>query len=138
VLRTVADTNVYISALNFGGAADEVLALGRRNAVAIYISPPILKEIEGVLVRKFNWSAASAREACTAIRAFTRLVRPQEKLDVIKEDEPDNRILECAVEANARVMVTGDRHLRKLKQCRGIVVLGPADFLESKPWVERT
>ena len=107
MLRTVADTNVYISALNFGGAADEVLALGRRNAVAIYISPPILKEIEGVLVRKFNWSAASAREACTAIRAFTRLVRPQEKLDVIKEDEPDNRILECAVEANARVIVSG-------------------------------
>jgi putative PIN family toxin of toxin-antitoxin system len=137
VFRVVADTNVYISALNFGGAADEVLALGRRNELAVYISAPILKEIDAVLVGKFNWSVANAREACAAIRAFTYLVRPQERLDVVEEDEPDNRILECAVEANARVIVTGDAHLRKLKQFRGIVVLGPAEFLESRLWVER-
>ncbi len=30
MIRVVADSNVYISALNFGGVADEVLALGRR------------------------------------------------------------------------------------------------------------
>ena len=44
--RIVADTNIYISALNFSGKADEVLALGRAG--------PILDEIGGVLARKFR------------------------------------------------------------------------------------
>ena len=53
-MRAVADTNVYISALNFGGTAEEVLALGRAEVVELFVSPSILKEIEGVLIRKFQ------------------------------------------------------------------------------------
>jgi len=33
VLRLVADPNVYLSALNFGGVADEVLGLARARHV---------------------------------------------------------------------------------------------------------
>jgi predicted nucleic acid-binding protein len=36
VPRVVADTNIYISALNFSGVADDALALGRAGAVDIY------------------------------------------------------------------------------------------------------
>jgi hypothetical protein len=53
---------------------------------------------------------------------------PLVHLDVIAEDEPDNRILECAVAADAAFIVTGDRHLRRLAR-RGIVILNPSDFL---------
>jgi len=49
VLRVGADTNVYISALNFGGVPDQVLALARRGLIAMFVSKPILEEIEGVL-----------------------------------------------------------------------------------------
>jgi predicted nucleic acid-binding protein len=45
VPRIVADTNIYISALNFAGTADEVLALGRAGLVEICISRAILDEI---------------------------------------------------------------------------------------------
>jgi putative PIN family toxin of toxin-antitoxin system len=61
VIRVVADTNVYISALNFGGTADEVLALGRKQEILIFVSPSILKEIRGVLIRKFRWSTKDAQ-----------------------------------------------------------------------------
>lgn len=44
-------------------------------------------------------------------------------------DEPDNRILECAVAAGAEVIVTGDNHLLKLKRFRNIAIMGPRDFL---------
>jgi predicted nucleic acid-binding protein len=43
VRRVVADTNVYVSALNFSGTADEVLALGRAGLIEIYVSAAILK-----------------------------------------------------------------------------------------------
>ena len=61
---------------------------------------------------------------------FARLVHPQETVQLITEDEPDNRILECAIEAKAEVVITGDEHLRRLKTFRGIPILSPGEFLE--------
>jgi putative PIN family toxin of toxin-antitoxin system len=130
-VRIVADTNVYISALNFGGSSEEVLAHAKARAVQLFVSPSILKEVEGVLVHKFEWSTARARQATDAIQEFADLVQPQEAIAVIPEDEPDNRILECAVEAKADVLVSGDRHLRNLKAFRGTRILSPGEFLQN-------
>jgi len=130
-VRAVADTNVYISALNFGGTPDEVLSLGKAGVIQLFISPPILKEIEGVLLRKFHWSARATRDAVAAIQEFTRLVHPKESICLITEDEPDNRILECAVEASADVIITGDRHLQAIQQFRGAPIVSPGEFVEA-------
>jgi uncharacterized protein len=129
--RIVADTNVYISALNFAGTADEVLALGRAGVIEVFISPPILEEIETVLARKFRWAAPRVREAVRAIRRFAVLVNPGESVNIVREDEPDNRILECALAAGADTIVTGDHHLLKLKRFRGILIASPRQFLDA-------
>jgi putative PIN family toxin of toxin-antitoxin system len=121
VPRIVADTNIYISALNFAGTAEEVLAIGRAGIVEVFISPPILEEIEGVLLRKFRWTAPRVREATRAIRSFATLVHPEES----------DRILECALAARAEAIVTGDQHLLKLKRFRGIPIMSPRDFLDA-------
>ena len=47
----------------------------------------------------------------------------------VLHDEPDNRILECAVTAKAEVMVTGDQALLKLAEYRGMRILSLKDFL---------
>ena len=130
-MRAVADSNVYISALNFGGTAEEVIALGRAQTLQLFISPSILTEIGGVLMRKFQWSGAGTRQAIAAIQEFARLVQPKETVQLITEDEPDNRILDCAIEAKAEVVITGDEHLRQLKTFRGIPILSPGEFLEA-------
>jgi putative PIN family toxin of toxin-antitoxin system len=130
-VRAVADTNVYISALNFGGTADEILTLGRAQAVQLFISPPILEEIEGVLVRKFRWSATRTRQAIAAVQEFAQVVRPKVTIHVVAEDEPDNRILECALEADADIVITGDKHLQQLKMFRGIPIVSPGEFLQT-------
>ena len=130
--RIVADTNVYISALNFAGTADEILALGRAGAIDVFISQPILDEIADVLVRKFRWTATRVREAKRAIASFASLVSPGETINVVREDEPDNRILECAVAAGAEAIVTGDQHLLKLKRYHGIAIVSPREFLATR------
>lgn len=130
--RVVADTNVYISALNFAGTADEVLALGRAGVIRIFISQPIIDEIAGVLVRKFRWTAPRVREAARAIRGFAVLVNPSESVNVVREDEPDNRILECALAAGADAIVTGDQHLLKLTRFRDIMIVSPRGFLDAR------
>ena len=50
---------------------------------------------------------------------------------MIADDEPDNRILECAVEAAAHVIISGDRHLRTLGAYRTIAILSPREFLDA-------
>lgn len=131
MLHVVADTNVYVSAFNFGGPPLEIVILAIRQEIALFISPPILKEVEGILLRRFKWSAEQAQEMLSTIRQFARSVTPRERIDVLKEDEPDNRILECAVEANAHVLITGDKHLQALRSFRSIGIMSPREFLDA-------
>lgn len=60
------------------------------------------------------------------------IVRPVRKVTILK-DVPDNRILECAVTADADLIVTGDSHLIKLKEFEGIPIARLADFLRTIP-----
>lgn len=131
MLNVVADTNVYISAFNFGGPPLEILILAIRREIALFASPSILKEIEGVLLRRFGWPAEPAREVLGTLREFTRSVDPKEKIDALKEDEPDNRILECAVEAKAHAIITGDKHVQAIGPFRGIAIMSPREFLDA-------
>jgi putative PIN family toxin of toxin-antitoxin system len=136
--RVVADTNIFVSAPQFGGAAEDLWLLARAGLFDLFISPAILEELAEVLAAKFDWSRSRLQEALSEIRAHARLVRPRESLAVIHDDPSDDRILECAVEAEAHVIVSGDSHLRKLKVFRGIAVISLAQFLGSKPWAGRT
>ncbi|MBI1779559.1 MAG: putative toxin-antitoxin system toxin component, PIN family [Proteobacteria bacterium] len=138
MLRIVADTNVYISALNFAGTADEVLALGRTSVIEIFISRAILEEIEGVLRRKFRWTGSRSREAIQAIGDFAVIIEPVEVIDILTEDEPDNRILECAHAAGAALIVTGDRHLLRLGCFRDIRITSLRQFLDVEMKLRRT
>jgi putative PIN family toxin of toxin-antitoxin system len=132
VLRVVLDTNVYVSALIRGGVPlDILLAWTVSERFDLFTSAFILEELEGVLLRKFNWSHAQVRRATTLIRSYAHAVSPQEQLRVIKEDDSDNRILECAQVAKAHIIVTGDSHLLKLGVFEKTIILSPRDFSET-------
>ncbi len=57
------------------------------------------------------------------------MLKTRPHLHILK-DEPDNRILECALLATADIIVTGDRHLLSLTRHRGISIVRLGDFLE--------
>ena len=129
-LKVVIDTNVFISALNFPGIPREILKLLRRGEIELYISPFILGEIKRILLDKFGWSEQRIEKALNLINKRTILIWPKIKVSVIKEKDDDNRILECAVEANVHFIISGDkRHLLPLKEFRGIKIISPSEFL---------
>lgn len=130
MIRAVADTNVYVSAIVFGGTCEEVLVLARAGLVDLYISRHILSELRHVLGRTFGWPPARVREALAEVATLAALVRPTRTLKGITTHEPDHRILECALAADADFLVTGDkRHLQHLKAFRGIRIVSPRAFL---------
>jgi putative PIN family toxin of toxin-antitoxin system len=130
-MRVVLDTNVYVSALTFpGGRGESALRLAIERRVEVLVSPPIVLELAKVLREKFSWEEEPILDACRLIRELATPVRPKVRLSVLS-DEPDNRILECAVEGAADAIVTGDRHLLTLKAFRGVQILRLGQFLET-------
>jgi len=132
-MKAVFDTNIFISAFIIPGSQGEkAFLLARQRRFELYTSVPILTETANKLREKFNQSEEDIKEALKMISRAAEVLKPSIKLDVL-EDVPDNRILECAVEAKADVIVTGDRHLLKLKKFQGIPVVRLVDFLRMFP-----
>ncbi|MEQ1746439.1 MAG: hypothetical protein ABMA02_13500 [Saprospiraceae bacterium] len=65
-----------------------------------------------------------------ALKAIAVIIEPVERISVIS-DEPDNRILEITVAANARVIVTGNTNDFSFVQFRGILIQTPKAFYEA-------
>ena len=63
-------------------------------------------------------------------KKVSKLVKPNIKLSIVKDDEDDNRILECAETANANYIISGDRHLLELKNHKNIKIVSPKEFLD--------
>jgi putative PIN family toxin of toxin-antitoxin system len=127
VVRVVFDSNVYISALLFGGTPRDLIALAENGQVQVFISEPLKGEVERVLATKFAWPADRIENALSHLWALTQTVIPSEGLNDCK-DSDDNRVLECAIEADVAAIVTGDRHLLDLHPYRGIAILTPRQF----------
>lgn len=131
MVKVVADTNIYLSAILFGGKPDKIRRLAREKEIELLISEQILAEIAGILKRKFDWLDSQISQTIDSIRTTTTLITPKYTLNVIKKHNPDNRILECAVEGGAQYIVSGDKHhLLPLKGWKGIKIISPSEFLE--------
>ena len=125
-----ADSNIYVSGLQFGGLPRRFLDLAAAGDFRLDISDAILSETLGVLRDKFAWSPEALRQAEEDIRGYTRRITPTQTLDVIEADPSDNRILECAAAANSDCIVSGDRHLLQLGQHRNARIMKVAEFIQ--------
>ncbi|MBI5410705.1 MAG: putative toxin-antitoxin system toxin component, PIN family [Nitrospirae bacterium] len=129
-LRVVADTNIYVSAILFGGTCESIFVLARADIIHLFLSPAIRKELQTVLGQTFDWTEIQIREALDEVATLTSLVHPSVVLSGIVAHAPDHRILECALTADADFLVTGDKkHLQPLKTFRGTRIVSPREFL---------
>jgi uncharacterized protein len=109
-LKAVFDTNIFVSALAIpGGQAERAVDLVIDARVRLCISKDIIHEVLDVLAHE--------------------LVAPRRRLAVL-DDEPDNRLLECAVAAHAHIIVTGDRAMLNLKKYEQIRILSLRQFVD--------
>ena len=129
MLKVVLDTNVIVSGLNFPTSNPaKILLLVASGEVANFTSRHIVNETRRILVDKFFWTREEVEAAEVWLKTFSKSVNPKSRISVI-DDDPDNRILECAVEGQADFIISGDRHLTDLKNYQGIKIVVPATFL---------
>ncbi|HNR13823.1 MAG TPA: putative toxin-antitoxin system toxin component, PIN family [Thermodesulfobacteriota bacterium] len=129
--RVVLDTNVLISALLFGGKPQEVLELVIAHRISMFLCPAILEELRDVLCRpKFGFSAEACLQVIEELHSICEIVLPQQRITRISSDPADNRVIECAIEADAQYIITGDSHLLGIGKFRGTCILTPAEYLD--------
>src|SRR3989338_4879056 len=95
--RLVADTNVILSGLVFGGTPGRLLELVREGEGLLVTSASLQSELERVLQRKFPDLPDTTRALQALLRKLALPMTPQEVVNIIAADPSDNRVLECAV-----------------------------------------
>jgi putative PIN family toxin of toxin-antitoxin system len=132
-LLLVFDTNVYVSAFVVPGSkSDLAFRLALRGAFDLAASESILTELREKLASKLGLTESELSRVERTIRSAATIVEPETELDVL-DDEPDNRILECAVALQASAIVTGDRHLLGLGAYEGVGIMTVAELLYTLP-----
>ena len=128
-MRAVFDSNIFISAFAIpGGRAETALIKVAEGGIQLAISQAIIHEVLDVLARKFDRHPEELARVAVYLSELADVVTPRRRLKVLR-DEPDNRILECAVTAKAKVIVTGDQAMLALGEYQGIRILSLKDFL---------
>jgi len=128
--KIIFDTNVLISATLWDNSvAQKFLLKCIRENVQIFSSQEILEEYKEILARDFDYNEQEIGEILERVIQFVTLITPREKVEVIKEDPDDNKIVECAIESNAEYILSYDNHLLKLKEYKGIKIVRPEGLL---------
>jgi putative PIN family toxin of toxin-antitoxin system len=122
-MKVVFDTNILVSALVFpGGRGDAALCRIIEEQDQLVISKPILDELLGILARKFSRDAEELAHVAVFLSDLALSAKPRRKLQVV-QDEPHNRIVECALAGRAEGIVTGDHALLSLGEYNGMRII---------------
>jgi uncharacterized protein len=129
-VKVVFDTNILVSAIVFpGGRGEAALRRIIEERDQLFLSKPILDELLRVLARKFSRDAEELAHTAVFLSDLAHYVKPRRTLQVVK-DEPDNRILECALTSRAGAIVTGDHALLALRNFRGVRTISLREYLD--------
>jgi putative PIN family toxin of toxin-antitoxin system len=131
--KIVFDTNVLISATLWDNSvAQKVLFRCLRENIQIFSSQEIIEEYKEILARDFDYEEQEMGEILERVFQFVNIVIPSRKVEAVKDDSDDNKIIECALESNAEYILSYDKHLLKLKEYRGIKIVRPEEFLRGQ------
>jgi len=137
VRAVTPDSNLYISALIWGGKPQQLLEIALARKVRLFIFDAIMDEVLEVLETKFNHSPKRLALEKEYIGKCTVRCVPKVRLDVVKDDPDDNRILECVVHSRSEAIITHDKDLLRMKSYHGIRMMKVNEFLQEERGLSR-
>lgn len=134
-MKVVLDTNIWVSAIIWGGLPDQILLLREQNKLTIAMSQQLLDELECTFNKRKL--APKLQALNLAVPIVMNLIResvifyPIEELNVPElRDVDDNIILATAIAGEVDVIITGDQDLLVLVEYQGIAIRTAKDFLD--------
>lgn len=137
MLRVVLDTNQFVSSVLVPhGLPAQVIDAWRRREYLLVTSPALIAEIRATLNyprlrRKYPITDEQVERLVTLLEQDALVVPGEaDTSGAIADDPDDDRVLACAVDGMADLIVSGDRHLLDLRAYRGIPIVTARKFLE--------
>jgi uncharacterized protein len=138
--KAVFDTNILVSAFltrhYSGGVSTELLRFVREGRVRLYLSPGIVAEVLETLTRhprtqsNYRYTPEMAEQYCSDLLDLAQVIdAPPDTPGAVPRDPDDDKIIACAVAAEAVYLVSRDRDLLSLSSYQGIKIIAPEAFL---------
>lgn len=140
MIRVVPDTNVLLSGMfGFPGKPRKIINLALAKKIVMYGSEETYKEFcEKIFLPRiqkyFKSQIFTPKKISLDYRAFINMVEPFDTLagvNIVQEDPDDDIYFRVAKTCNAKIIITGDKNVLKVKKYEGILVVRPADFINS-------
>lgn len=133
-IKVVFDTNVWISIFMEKTLKDEFSHV--KENLTVYVTKDICLEVSKVLLYPkiaeiLKKADIHEKDVLRIFAVNSRMVESKMKLHVLNEDADDNKILECALAAEADVIVSGDKHLLELGKYRKTRIQTPREFFDN-------
>ena len=135
-MKVVLDTNVWLSAIFWKGEAFKLIEKIESKKINVIITKEIIFEITNVLNKETKFQKfiknrnLVIEDLIKTIIYISKLIISKSKLNIIKEESADNRILEAAVDGNANYLISYDNHLLKFKKYKNIRIITPTEFIK--------
>ncbi len=130
MVLAVPDTNVLVAAMLSNGPSRKMLRLAASKEIQLVSSPELMQELAKVLKRDFGYTEEMCQNALNGLAGILALTEPQIRLDVVKKDPTDNKLLECAKAAKAGYIASYDRHLLEIRQFENTKIATPEAILK--------
>ena len=131
MLKVVIDTNVFISSF-FGGIPRDVINYWKQGKITLCLSQEIIKEYIEVL-NKLGLKNKNEIQKLTKLFAEgynSIFTAKTPNIKVVKADPDDNKFIECAVAFDSNIIISGDKHLKNIKNYINIEIMSPKEFVE--------
>ena len=130
-LKVVFDTNILVSAWLWEGNESKLIESVEEGIIHGYSSEQLIKELCRTLrYPRFDLSQDDVASIRGYYLLLFKIVRPKQTISIILEDPEDNRVLECALEAEADYVVSGNHHLLSFGEFRGIKIVKAVELLK--------
>ena len=131
VTKVVIDSNIFVSGFGWNGKPEEVLKLIKDRQIVNYSSAEIFEEISRVVsYPKLRFSEPLQIAILEFVLFYSEFVAPQKRIFTVTEDPDDNKFLECAMEAKADYIISGDPHLLDMKKSKTVKIVTASEFLD--------
>ena len=122
------DTNILISAFGWDDKPRQIFEKVIDGEIVMIISEELSEVLD---YPRLNFTEEEKDRFKSIVLGISTLVKPDEKINIIKKDPDDNMILEAAVAGQADFIITGDTDLLVLKEFRGIRIVTAREFIDS-------
>ena len=129
-MRVVIDTNVVISGAFFGGIPRKIMEMAIDERFSVCANDNIVQEYKETTQEMIADKKGHINE--NVLSSFLReleLLSPQSSLSVCR-DPDDDKFINCAIDAKAIYVVSGDKDLLSMGQVEGILMITAREFYD--------